>query len=75
MNIGCYVRYSLTRLMRLWLISHGFEVSLPVKAVSQGYHKLSLTIADHLDGTIIKLGSGAGYERCFEGGKVVTCHA
>jgi hypothetical protein len=61
--------------MHLWRDRHGFELSLPEKAVSQGYHKLSLTIADHLDGTTVTLGSGAGYARCFEDGKVVACRA
>jgi|EP01046_Picozoa_sp_COSAG06_P037396 hypothetical protein len=56
---------------------HGFEFALPETAVAEGSHKITLTIADHLDGTIVTLGHGVGsavgFERCFEGGKVVAC--
>ena len=65
---------SLLMLLLLRVRRHGFELSLPRAAVSHGYHELSLTIADHLDGTIVTLGHGAGYEVCFGDGKVVACH-
>ena len=60
------------------MCSHGFEIALPKTAVAHGSHKITLTIADHLDGTIVTLGHGIGgkakaFERCFENGKVVAC--
>ena len=60
------------------MCSHGFEFAFPKTAVAQGSHKVTLTIADHLDGTIVTLGHGAGgtgkaFQRCFEDGKVIAC--
>lgn len=54
---------------------HGFDFHLPRKAVAEGSHKITLTIADHADGTIVALPAGASppFARCFEAGKVVGC--
>ena len=51
----------------------GFVFSLPKAAIAEGSHEIRMTIADHLDGTVVTLGNKVATRHCFVDGAPHAC--